>query len=106
MQFDKAFDTKMKVKLTPEYQAGKEVAPGINVTNNNRSLREEVWGYKYLRVIEEDDIRKPEPKQRLSKEYHLKLRKVLKSKLNNETSFKQVKESKRCFDSATWYWKI
>ena len=47
-----------------------------------RSLSEGGDGYKYLGVLEADDIRHMEMKETVQKEYFRRIRKILKSKLN------------------------
>ena len=45
-------------------------------------------GYKYLGILEADEVKSREMKDKISTEYKRRVRKVLQTKINGETSFK------------------
>ena len=55
-----------------------------------RSLSENGESYKYLGILEADDIKHHEMKQLIQKEYYRRVRKILKSKLNGGNIVKAV----------------
>ena len=56
-----------------------------------RSLNsDEEEGYKYLGVLEADDIKHVEMKEKIQKEYFRRVRKILKSKLNGGNTIKAI----------------
>ena len=65
---------------------------GIQLPDNKwmRSLSESGESYKYLGILEADDIKHQEMKQLIQKEYYRHVRKILKSKLNGGNIVKAV----------------
>ena len=58
---------------------------------NIRSLKsEDNEGYKYLGVLEADDIKHGEMKEKIQKEYFRRLKTILKSKLNGGNTIKAI----------------
>ena len=65
-------------------------AEGINLTNNNiRGLNLEK-SYKYLRILQTDDIKHVQVKKKAASEYTKRVHKVLKSKLNGRNSIRAI----------------
>ena len=62
--------------------------PGDTVIRSLNSDKEE--GYKYLGVLEADDIKHVEMKEKIQKEYFRRVRKILKSKLNGGNTIKAI----------------
>ena len=60
--------------------------PGDTVIRSLNSDEEE--GYKYLGVLEADDIKHGEMKEKIQKEYFRQVSKILKSKLNRGNTIK------------------
>ena len=54
----------------------------LPIMDNIRSLPEINEGYKYLGVVESDDIRHAEMKEIIQSEYYFRVRTILKSRLN------------------------
>ena len=65
---------------------------GIQLPDNKwmRSLSESVESYKYLGILEADDIKHQKMKQLIQNEYYRRVRKILKSKLNGGHIIKAV----------------
>ena len=65
---------------------------GITLPNDKRirALSDDNKAYKYLGVLEVDDIRHSEMKDGIRKEYFRRLRKILKSKLNGGNVIKAI----------------
>ena len=65
---------------------------GIQLPDNKwmRSVNESGESYKYLGILEADDIKHQEMKQLIQKEYYRRVRKILKSKLNGGNIVKAV----------------
>ena len=65
---------------------------GIRLPGNKwmRSLSESGESYKYLGILEADDIKHQEMKQLTQKEYYKRVRNILKSKLNGGNIVKAV----------------
>ena len=55
-----------------------------------RSLSEDSEAYKYLGILEADDIKHSQMKELIQKEYWRRVRKILKSKLNGGNTIKAV----------------
>ena len=55
-----------------------------------RALGEDDDGYKYLNVLEADDVKQESMKERLSKEYIRRVNEVVKSKLSGENVVRAV----------------
>ena len=55
-----------------------------------RAMKGDDDGYKYLGVLEVDDIKQTETKQNVQKEYFRRVRKILKSKLNGGNIIKAI----------------
>ena len=65
-------------------------AEGINLPNNNiRGLNLEE-SYKYLGILQADDIKHVQVKKKAASEYTMRVRKVLKSKLNGGNSTRAI----------------
>ena len=63
---------------------------GINLPNNNiRGLNLEE-SYKYLGILQADDIKHVQVKKKVASEYTKRVRKVLKSKLNGGNSIRAI----------------
>ena len=71
---------------------GKQVeVDGVKLPDEKkiRSLKEDE-GYKYLGVLEADDLKRSEMKERIKKEYKRRVRKVLETKLNGHNLIKAI----------------
>ena len=70
---------------------------GINMRDNKviRAMKGDDDGYKYLGVLEVDDIKQTEMKQNVQKEYFRRVRKILKSKLNGGNIIKAINAIER-----------
>ena len=65
-------------------------AEGINLPNNNiRGLNLEE-SYKYMGILQADDIKHVLVKKKVASEYTMRVRKVLKSKLNGGNSIRAI----------------
>ena len=67
---------------------GKQVnCEGIDL--GDCAVTDEEW-YKYLGIIEKDDVCQEKMKEKVQKEYYKRVRAVLKSKLNGENFIMQL----------------
>lgn len=85
MQF--GIDKRAKIVI----KRGKVTSDGIILPDGNgiKSLHED-GSYKYLSVLESDQVKQKERKEKLRNEYKRRVRKVLLSKLNGRNIIKAV----------------
>ena len=86
MQFGVKKCAVMIMKMGRLIKSDGEKIPGNNVV---RSLQEND-GYKYLGVLQNDEVKEKEMKEVVTKEYKRRVRKVLETKLNGSNTIKAI----------------
>ena len=81
---------------------------GISLPDNKVMKGLEEDGYQYLAIIENDDVKHAEMKEKLKRKYFRRVRKILKSKLNAGNIIKAINASAICvirYGADIIYWK-